>query len=91
MGSAFADCAALFLGNGILQLIRDQDTSLLGQKNFSKTFGALADYGVCRIFCSLEQMEALGLTVSDLVIPVVPLNNDEISCLIEESKSVLNF
>ncbi len=91
MGSAFADCAALFLGNGVLQLINEQDTTLTMQKNFSKTFGALADYGVNKAFCSSEQLESLGLNISDLIIPVVALSNDEVSSLIERSTAVLNF
>ena len=31
MGSAFADCALLFLGDGIFQVLGPQDTSTLGE------------------------------------------------------------
>ena len=91
MGSAFADCSALYLGPGLYQLLKTQDTTLTTQKNFSKTFGALADYGVRGIFCSEQQLNELGLNVSDLTIPVTALSDTDISLLIDNSKGVLNF
>jgi tRNA 2-thiouridine synthesizing protein C len=91
MGSAFADCTALFLGEGILQLLSEQDTSQIGQKNFSRTFGALADYGVSKIYCSEEHLDKFGLSVSDLVIDVEALGNDEIAEMIANSEAILNF
>lgn len=91
MGSAFADCSALFLGDGILQLLRDQDTSQSNQKNFSQTFGALNDYDVKKIFCSETQLADFGLTVSDLVIEVTALSNEQVGSLFSTNDVILNF
>ena len=91
MGSAFADCSALFLGDGVLQLIDKQDTTRSNQKNFSLTFGALVDYGVNNIFCSETQLKAFGLDISDLVIEVTPLSNEQVCSLLSADNVILNF
>jgi tRNA 2-thiouridine synthesizing protein C len=91
MGSAFADCSALFLGEGILQLINGQDTTGSHQKNFSRTFGALEDYGVNKIFCSETHLDAFGLATSDLVIEVTPLSNEQVCSLLSADNVILNF
>ena len=91
MGSAFADCSALFLGDGILQLIDGQDTTRNNQKNFSRTFGALIDYGVNKIFCSETQLTAFGLDIPDLVIEVTPLSDEQVSSLLCADNVILNF
>jgi tRNA 2-thiouridine synthesizing protein C len=91
MGSAFADCSALFLGDGILQLIAEQDTTRSNQKNFSRTFGALKDYGVNKIFCSETQLSAFGLDISNLVIEVTPLSNQQVCSLLSADNVILNF
>lgn len=91
MGSAFADCSALFLGDGILQLISHQDTAQINQKNFTQTFGALNDYGVTKIYCSESQLEAFGLSVSELVIEVTPLSDAQVCSLLSNDNMILNF
>lgn len=91
MGSAFADCSALFVGEGILQLLKNQDTGHLGQKNFSYTFGALLDYGVEKIFCSRTQLQHYGIDNSDLMLDVIALADEEISALFSSNDVILNF
>lgn len=91
MGSAFTECTLLLVGEGILQLIKNQVPENLGIKNFSKTFGALREYGVSRIYCSKSSMTALGVDVDDMTIEVEPLGDSAIQSLIEEHDQVLNF
>jgi|TARA_B100001964_G_C13739619_1_gene382478 tRNA 2-thiouridine synthesizing protein C len=91
MGSAFAECSALYLGDGILQLLDGQDTTQTDQKNFSLTFGALRDYGVDQVFCSKTQLDDKGLEPSDLVINVAALVDRDIAALFSSHDVVLNF
>jgi len=91
MGSAFADCSALFIGDGILQLLKNQDTEKAGYKNFSLTFGALFDYGVSKIFCSNTHLQQHGLKESDLLIDVIALSDQEVSALFTSNDVILNF
>jgi tRNA 2-thiouridine synthesizing protein C len=91
MGSAFTRCAVLFVGDGILQLLANQDATKVGSKNFSQTYGALEDYGVTHLYCSQPGLDSLGLGLTDLILPVKPLDDDAIRQLIESHDKVLSF
>ena len=91
MGSAFSECAVLFSGDGVMQLVSGQDTSGLGTKDFARTFGALRDYGVSRIYCDQADLNRFGLSISDLTIEVSPLDSAGIRALLDEHDKVLSF
>lgn len=91
MGSAFTTCSVLFVGQGLMQLIKGQSTDELGTKNFSLGFGALKDYGVNRIACSKPDLVASGLNSDDFVIDVEPLDAAGMQLLIRDHDKVLNF
>ena len=91
MGSAFTTCSVLFVGEGILQLLKGQSTDELGTKNFPLGFGALKDYGVKQVVCSNPDLNARGLSLEDFVIEVDALDASGIQKLIDEHDKVLNF
>lgn len=91
MGSAFSDCTLLFVGAGVLQLLKAQDTETLGTKDFARTFGALRDYGVSRIVADADSLTRYGLEANDLVIAVEPLKSTGIAELLRSHDKVLNF
>ncbi len=62
------DVSVVFVDDGIYQLKKDQDTTGIGMKNFSKTYRALDDYDVEKIY--VEKESKRGLTADDLIIPV---------------------
>lgn len=64
------DVSVVFVDDGVCQLKKNQDTTDIGIKNFSKTYGALDDYDVENTYVEKESLEARGLTADDLVIPV---------------------
>ena len=61
------DVSVVFVDDGIYQLKKDQDTTGIGMKNFSKTYRALDDYDVEKIYVEKESLEARGLTIDDLM------------------------
>ncbi len=68
IGAAFEqDVSLAFLDDGVFQLVKDQDTSEIGMKNFSPTYKALGDYDVNKIYVEKESLEARGLTLDDLL------------------------
>ena len=91
MGSAFADCSLLFTAEGILQIARNQSTSGLGLKDFSRTFEALQDYGVEEIYCRSESIRQYGLSVDDLLLKAVAINDQGIHELLRKHDRVLTF
>lgn len=68
----------VFIDDGVYQLKKDQDTTAIGTKNFSKTYRALDDYDVERIYVEKESLEARGLTIDDLIIEPEIISTDEL-------------
>ena len=91
MGSAFATCSVLFVGDGLMQLVSGQTTEELGTKNFSLSFWALKDYGVTHIACSKPDLIARGLNKDDFLIEVEPLDTAGMQAFIRDHEKVLNF
>ncbi len=68
IGAAFEqDVALAFLDDGVFQLVEGQDASSLGMKNFSKTYRALGDFEVRKLFVERESLAERGLSESDLM------------------------
>jgi len=68
IGAAFDQQVSLaFVDDGVYQLMKNQDTTEVGIKNFSPTYGALGDFEVTKIYVEKESMEARGLTLDDLM------------------------
>ena len=91
MASAFAECGLLFTAEGVLQLIKDQATAELGIRDFSKTFGALRDYGVEEIYCRSDSMQRYGLVQDDLLLDTTIIDDQGIHQLIRNHDQVLTF
>ena len=106
IGAAFEQEVTLaFVDDGVYQLLRNQDTSAIGTKNFTPTYRALGDYDVNRIFVERESMELRGLTKDDLM-PLTWEDEDddyaekdsvhvvssaELAEIIEQQDVILNF
>ena len=92
VGAAFEqDVSVVFLDDGVYQIRKDQDTSAIGTKNFSKTFRALEMYDVEKLYVEKESMQARGMTEDDLNVPVQVKTSAEIGRLMEEQDVVLSF
>ena len=92
VGAAFEqDVSVVFLDDGVFQIRKDQDTSAIGTKNFSKTFRALEMYDVEKLYVEKESMQARGMTEDDLNVAVQVKTSAEIGRLMEEQDVVLSF
>jgi len=85
------DVSVVFLDDGVWQLKKNQDTTGIGMKNFSKTYGALDDYDVEKIYVEKESLAARGLTADDLVIPVEVLAADDLREVMAQQDVVIGF
>ncbi|MDA1118179.1 MAG: sulfurtransferase complex subunit TusC [Proteobacteria bacterium] len=92
IGAAFEqDVSLAFLGDGVFQLAKGQDTMALEVKNFSPTFRALADYDVTKIYVDEEALQARGLREADLVIPVEVVSVERMAEIMESQDVILSF
>jgi tRNA 2-thiouridine synthesizing protein C len=85
------DVSLAFLGDGVYQLAKGQDTKALEVKNFSPTFRALEDYDVTKLYVEKEALEARGLTEADLVVPVEVVGAQALAEIMESQDVVLSF
>lgn len=68
IGAAFEqDVSLAFIDDGVYQLMNGQDTAATGIKNFSRTYKALGDYEVRKLYVERESLEERGLTLDDLM------------------------
>ena len=92
IGAAFEqDVSLAFLGDGVYQLTKGQDTKGLEVKNFSPTFRALEDYDVTKLYVEKEALEARGLRESDLVVPVQVVDAARMAEIMDEQDVILSF
>ena len=92
IGAAFEqDVSLAFLGDGVYQLAKGQDTKALAIKNFSPTFRALEDYDVTKLYVEQEALEARGLTDADLVVPVEVVSTERMAEIMAEQDVILSF
>ncbi len=70
------DVSLAFIDDGVYQLIEGQNTDGIGMKNFSKTFHALGDYEINKMYVSRESLEERGLSEDDLM-PLVYEDEDD--------------
>lgn len=77
IGAAFEqDVSMAFLDDGVFQLIDGQDTTGIGMKNFSKTYRALGDFEVRKLYVERESLEERGLVIGDLM-PITYEDEDD--------------
>jgi tRNA 2-thiouridine synthesizing protein C len=92
IGAAFEqDVSLAFLGDGVYQLAKGQDTKGLEMKNFSPTFRALEDYDVTKLYVDEEALQARGLSAADLVVPVEVVSAERMAEIMEAQDVILSF
>ena len=92
IGAAFEqDVSLAFIGDGVYQLAKGQDTKALEVKNFSPAFRALEDYDVTKLYVEAEALAARGLSEADLVVPVQVVEAKRMAEIMEEQDVILSF
>jgi len=84
------DVSMVFVDDGVYQLKKDQDTTGIGMKNFSKTYRALDDYDVEKIYVEKESLETRGLSEDDLIIPVEVVTTDGLREIMAQQDVVIS-
>ena len=92
IGAAFEqDVSVAFIGDGVYQLAKGQDTRGLAMKNFSPAFGALEDYDVNKLYVDRESLLARGLNEGDLLVPVKVVSASEMAEIMDGQDVILSF
>ncbi len=83
------DISMAFIDDGVYALKKDQDTSEIEIKGYMKTFTALDDYDVEKLYVDRQSLEERGLTKDDLIVDVEVLESAEIGKLMAEQDSII--
>ncbi len=84
------DVSVVFVDDGVYQLKKDQDTTAIGMKNFSKTYRALDDYDVEKIYVEQESLDARGLSEEDLIIDVEVVAAENLRAIMAQQDVVIS-
>ena len=84
------DVSVVFIDDGVCQLKKHQDTEAIGMKNFSKTYRALKDYDIEKIYVEQESLDARGLTSEDLIIPVEVVTAENLRNIMDQQDVVIS-
>jgi tRNA 2-thiouridine synthesizing protein C len=85
------DVSLVFVEDGVLQLLKGQQTKGIETRNFSPAYRALEGYDVEKLYVEQESLAARGLTAADLIVEVTVLPSRELGALMDEQDVVLSF
>jgi tRNA 2-thiouridine synthesizing protein C len=92
IGAAFdQDVSLAFVGDGVYQLAKGQNTKGLEVKNFSPAFRALEDYDVTKLYVEQEALQARGLGEADLLVPVDVVSAQRMAEIMDGQDVILSF
>ncbi|MEM9360736.1 MAG: sulfurtransferase complex subunit TusC [Pseudomonadota bacterium] len=84
-------CNLLFLGDGVLQLIPDQQSETLGVRNVGKLLQSLPLYDIDQIYVDNHAAQRYGVDLSKLPMTVHSLSDSEMQNLLSEHDHLLGF
>lgn len=68
IGAAFdQEVSLMFMDDGVYQLIKGQNPSEIGMKNFSPTYRTLGDYEIKNVYVDGDSLAARGINQDDLL------------------------
>ena len=93
IGAAFEqDVSLAFVGDGVYQLAKGQDTKGLEVKNFSPTFRALEDYDVTKLYVEQEALRgARPRRGATWWCPVEVVSAQRMTEIMEDQDVILSF
>jgi tRNA 2-thiouridine synthesizing protein C len=82
----------LFMDDGVFQLLLNQDSREIGQKNFASMLPVLPLYEVENIFVHLESLQVRGMSQKDLLLDNVQIiDSQAVSDLLRQQDQLLSF
>ncbi len=81
----------LFMGDGVLQLLPDQDSAAIGVKSIGKLLGSLPLYEIPSVYVDADAAGRYRLDLSLAPLPCEPLDPEGIRQLMTSSTHLLAF
>lgn len=85
------EVSLVFVDDGVLHLLKDQQPELIGGKDYLASLKALPFYDIEAVFACKQSLGDYGLSHSLLSIPVTILNDEAIAAHLKAVDEVLVF
>lgn len=83
--------AMAFIGDGVWQLLKQQDSGPIAAKNHGKLSTALPLYDINDIYIDSESMRQRNIATEDLCVAAKPSDRESLTALMERADIILNF
>ena len=91
MSNFAQNVSVFFIEDGVLQLLTSQHAASIDNKAYHKTFSALEFYDIESIYVCKQSLMQRGLKESQLCIPVILMELEDLSNLLAEQQHVMSF
>lgn len=79
----------LFLGEGVLQLLPEQDTQSTGAKNVAKLLASLPLYEIETVYADVASAQRYGVDISEAPVPTEGVSTGQIRQMMNASDHIL--
>lgn len=81
----------IFTGEGILNLLNNQDPERIKSKDYISTFKALSLYDIDRVYVDIDSLNELTITKDQLIIDVNYIKANEVTNQLQLADEVIVF
>jgi len=81
----------LFMGDGVLQLLPEQDSQAIGVKNIGRLLSSLPLYDIDMVYVDAEAAARLAIDLDSAPLPAQALDGQEIHQLMASADHLLGF
>ncbi|MFT6388335.1 MAG: tRNA 2-thiouridine synthesizing protein C [Cellvibrionaceae bacterium] len=81
----------IFIGDGVFQLLKEQDSKAIQQKSFEKQLTAFELYDLDRLFICKRSLDERGVNVTQLSVTCTSLDENNLRNFLHEQDTLLSF
>ena len=85
------DLSVFFIGDGVYQLLAEQQPQAIACRHFAPTFGLFELYDIDNIYVCADSLAERGLSADKLIIVAQCVSQLEVNRLIRQHAIILNF
>ncbi len=85
------EICVVFLGEGVYQLLSGQSAQSTKLKDYAPMFKLFELYDIEQVYVCQDSLDERGLSCSDMMIDVEPVESEQIKTLLASSNKVLTF
>jgi tRNA 2-thiouridine synthesizing protein C len=93
LGLANFDCqiSLVFMHDGVLHLLQNQDPENILRKNLEKTYKSLELHDINNIYVDQYSLQCRNIKIDELVQKITLINNKDLANLISQHDKVINI